>query len=155
MHRMNSMDPLHDNAAELIKAAQAFHAAASQPGILGAAPLSLARTEEALQLLSGAWYQLAADASPRIARPSNRLSAPDAESLGIDDLSREQEARLITTLQDVAAAFARCARSCREGRLAVTPVIAGCANDEEIEYERSGGESISFRDHEPQKQRVA
>jgi len=154
MHRMNSMDPLHDNAAALIKAAQAFHAAASQPGILGAAPLCLARTEEALQLLSGAWYQLAADASPRIARRSNRLSAPAAESLGID-LSREQEARLIATLQDVAAAFARCARSCREGRLTVTPVIAGCANDEEIEYERSGGESVSLRDHEPQKQRVA
>jgi hypothetical protein len=144
MHRMNSMDPLHDNAAELIKAAQAFHSAASQPGILGAAPLSLARTEEALQLLSGAWYQLAADASPRT----------DASS-GIDDLSREQEARLIATLHDVAAAFARCARSCREGRLAVTPVIARRANDEEIEYERSGRESVSFGEHEPQKQRVA
>jgi hypothetical protein len=144
MHRMNSMDPLHDNAAELIKAAQAFHSAASQPGILGAAPLSLARTEEALQLLSGAWYQLAADASPRT----------DASS-GIDDLSREQEARLIATLHDVAAAFARCARSCREGRLAVTPVIAGCANAREIEYERSGRESVSFGEHEPQKQRVA
>jgi hypothetical protein len=141
---MNSMDPLHDNAAELIKAAQAFHSAASQPGILGAAPLSLARTEEALQLLSGAWYQLAADASPRT----------DASS-GIDDLSREQEARLIATLHDVAAAFARCARSCREGRLAVTPVIAGCANDVEIEYERSGRESVSSGEHEPQKQRVA
>jgi hypothetical protein len=123
MHRVNSMDPLHDNAA------------ASQPGILGAAPLSRARTEEALQLLSGAWYQLAADASPRIA---------EAESSGIDGLSREQEARLIATLHDVAAAFARCARSCREGRLTITPVIAGCArNDQEIEYERSGGEPVA------------
>jgi hypothetical protein len=119
MHRMNSMNPLHDNAAELIKAAQSFHSAASQPGILGAAPLSLARTEEALQLLSGAWYQLAADSS------------------GVDRLSREQEARLTATLHDVAAAFARCARSCREGRLAVTPVLARCASDEEIKYERT------------------
>jgi hypothetical protein len=116
--RMNSMNPLHDNAGELIKAARAFHSAAGQPGILGAAPASLARTEEALRLLSGAWYQLAADSS------------------GVDRLSREQEARLIATLHDVAAAFARCARACREGRSAVTPVIAGCASDEEIEYER-------------------
>jgi hypothetical protein len=137
MHPMNSMEPLHDNAAELIKAAQAFHSGASEPGVLGAAPLSLARTEEALQLLSGAWYQLAADSS------------------GVDRLSREREARLIATLHDVAAAFARCARSCREGRLAVTPVIAGCANAREIEYERSGRESVSFGEHEPQKQRVA
>jgi hypothetical protein len=155
MHRMNSVNPLHDNAADLIKAAQAFHSASSQPGIHAAAPLSLARIEEALHLLSGAWYQLAADASPRIARLSSRVSAPDAEPSGTDDLSREQEARLIATLHDVAAAFARCARSCREGRLAVTPLIAGCAEDEEIEYERSGCESVHLREHEPQQQRVA
>jgi hypothetical protein len=155
MHRMNSVNSLHDNAAGLIKAAQGFHSAASQPGIHGAAPLYLACTEEALRLLSGAWYQLAADASPRIARRSRPLRAPDAESSGIDGLSREQEARLIATLHDVAAAFARCARSCREGRLAVAPVIAGCAEDEEIEYERSGGESVPVGEHEPQKQRVA
>jgi hypothetical protein len=104
MHHMNSMDPLYDEAAELIKAAQTFHSAADQPGTRPAVPLSLARTEEALQLLSGAWYRLAADAT-------------------IDGLSREQEVRLIATLHDVAAAFARCARTCREGRLAVTPVL--------------------------------
>jgi hypothetical protein len=155
MHRMNLTDPLHDSAAELIKAAQSFNSAASQPGTHGAAPFSLARTEEALQLLSGAWYQLAADASPRIARRSRLLSARDAESSGTEGLSREQEARLTAALHDVAAAFARCARSCREGRSAVTPVIAGCAEDEEIEHERSPGESVPFGKHEPQKQRVA
>ena len=155
MHRMNSVDPLHDNAAELIKAAQGFHSAASQPGIHGAAPLCLARTEEALQLLSGAWYQLAADASPRMARRSRWHSARDAESSGIDGRSREQEAGLIAALHDVAAAFARCARSCRAGRLAVTPVIGGCAEDEEIEPVRSGGKSVPFGKREPQKQRVA
>lgn len=64
---MNSMDPLHNSAAELIKAAQVFHSAAGQPGSHAAAPPSRARTEEALQLLSGAWYQLAADAAPGIA----------------------------------------------------------------------------------------
>jgi hypothetical protein len=101
------MDSLHDKAAELIKAAQAFHSAADETGIHSAVPLSLARTEDALQLLSGAWYQLAADAEPS----------------EIDSLSHEQEVRLKAALHDVAAAFARCARTCREGRLAVTPVL--------------------------------
>jgi hypothetical protein len=112
MHRMNSIDRLHDEAAELIKAAQAFNSAADQIGIRPAVPLSLARTEDALQLLSGAWYQLAADASPR-----------DAEPSAVDGLSHEQEVHLKATLHDVAAAFARCARICREARLAVTPVL--------------------------------
>jgi hypothetical protein len=123
MHRMNSMDPLQDKAAELIKAAQDFHSAADQPGIRPAVPLSLARTEEALQLLSGAWYQLAADASPEIATRSRQPGTRDARPPRTDGLSHEEEARLIAALQDVAAAFARCARTCRDGRLAVTPVI--------------------------------
>jgi hypothetical protein len=144
MHRMNSTDPLQDKAAELIKAAQAFHFAADQPRIRPALPLSLARTEEALQLLSGAWYQLAADASPRIASRSRRLSARDAEPSEIDGLSHEQEVRLIATLHDVAAAFASCARTCREGRLAVTPVLT-----------TNGGRSIPVRERAPRKQRVA
>ena len=120
---MNSMNPLHDQAAELIKAAQAFHSAADQTEIRRAVPLSLARTEEALQLLSWAWYQLAGDASPGIASRSRQLGERDADPSEIDNLSHEQEVRLIATLHDVAAAFARCARTCREGRLAVTPVL--------------------------------
>jgi hypothetical protein len=144
MHRMNSIDPLHDKAAELIKAAQAFHSAADQTGIRRAVPLSLARTEEALQLLSGAWYQLAGDASPRIASRSRQLSEREADPSEIDNLSHEQEARLIATLHDVAAAFAHCARTCREGRLAVAPALA-----------TSGGRSIPFGERAPRKQRVA
>ena len=97
---MNSMDPLHDQAAELIKAAQAFHSAADQTGIRRAAPLSLARTEEALQLLSGAWYQLAGDASPGIASRSRQLGERDADPSEIDNLSHEQEVRLIATLHE-------------------------------------------------------
>jgi hypothetical protein len=103
---MNSTDPLHDHAAQLIDAARAFHAAAGHPGRRTAAPLSLARTEEALQLLSGSWYQLAADAVPEIGQ--------------VDGLSHEQEVRLVATFHDVAAALARCARVCRDAR----PVMA-------------------------------
>ena len=142
---MNSMDPLHDQAAELIKAAQAFHSAADQTEIRRAVPLSLARTEEALQLLSGAWYQLAGDVSPGIASRSRQLGERDADPSEIDNLSHEQEVRLIATLHDVAAAFAHCARTCREGRLAVAPALA-----------TSGGRSIPFGEPAPRrKQRVA
>ena len=40
------------------------------------------------------------------------------------ELSHEQEAHLMGTLHDVSAAFARCARTCREGRSTVAPLIA-------------------------------
>jgi hypothetical protein len=133
---MNSMDPLHNTAAALIKAAQAFHSAAGQRGSHMAAPPSLARTEEALGLLSGAWYQLAADASPGIAMP------------GSDGLSHEQQVHFIATLHDVAAAFARCARTCRDARLVVTPVIARPANDEELEYDGRGPGSAGLGERE-------
>jgi hypothetical protein len=106
MRGMNSTDPLHDHAAQLIDAARAFHAAAGQPGRPRAAPLSLARTEEALRVLSGSWYQLAANAVPGIGQ--------------VEGLSHEQEAHLIATFHDVAAALARSARVCRDAR----PVIA-------------------------------
>ena len=117
MRLMNSTDPLHDRAAQLIDAARAFHAAAGQPGRRTAAPLSLARTEEALQLLSGSWYQLAADAAPGIAERG---------------FPREQEVRVIATFHDVAAALARCARVCRDAR----PVIARAIDDADVGPER-------------------
>jgi hypothetical protein len=85
---MNTPNRLHDCATELVEAARAFHAAADQPGSPAAAPGSLASLEEALQVLSAAWYQLAANASP----PGPRIDGP----------SREHEARLIGTLHDVA-----------------------------------------------------
>jgi hypothetical protein len=119
MRRMNSTDPLHHHAAQLIDAARAFHAAAGQPGVRNAAPLSLARTEEALQLLSGSWYRLAADAVPGIAQRGHRHHVDHPPS-HVEGLSPEQEVRLIATFHDVAAALARCARACRDAR----PVIA-------------------------------
>jgi hypothetical protein len=106
---MTPPDPLHDPASALVEAANAFSDAAETRGSHMAAPDSLDSLREALQVLSAAWYRLAADAG---------VSMPKG------DLSREQEVRLIGTLQDVAAAFARCARACRDGSLAVTPVIA-------------------------------
>ncbi len=121
---MNTADRLHHRATELVGAARAFHAGAEEPGSHAAAPDSLAALEEALQVLSAAWYQLAADASPgiverRCGRGSEAPSWPR-----FDGVSREQEVRLMGTLHDVAAAFARCARACRDGRSTVGPIIA-------------------------------
>ena len=121
---MNAADRLHHCAAELVGAARAFHAGAEEPGSHAAAPESLAALEEALQVLSAAWYQLAADASPGIVE---RRRGPGSEARPwprFDGVSREQEVRLMGTLHDVAAAFARCARACRDGRSAVGPIIA-------------------------------
>ena len=94
----------------LVEAARAFHRAAEAPGSHRAAPEYLASQQEALRVLSAAWYRLAADAVARVESPSG--------------LSREQEVTLIGALHDVAAAFARCARACREGESTVAPVIA-------------------------------
>jgi hypothetical protein len=101
--------PEHTTSA-LVEAARAFHRAVEAPGSHRAAPEYLASQQEALQVLSAAWYRLATDA---VARDASRSR-----------LSREQEVTLIGALHDVAAAFARCARACRQGESTVTPVIA-------------------------------
>jgi hypothetical protein len=106
---MTPPDLLRDPASALVEAAQAFDRATETRGSHKAAPDALASLQEALQALSAGWYRLAADAGASMSR---------------GDLSREQEVRLIGALQDVAAAFARSARACREGRSTVTPVIA-------------------------------
>jgi hypothetical protein len=121
---MNTSDPLQGRACELVEAARAFRASAERPGSHVAAPDVLDSLEEALQLLSGGWYQLAADASPGIVE-RRRGRATEARSWPrVDGLSREQEVRLMGSLHDVAAAFARCARACRDGRSTATPIIA-------------------------------
>jgi hypothetical protein len=104
--RMRTTDAIDGHASELLEAAQRFRSAAEEPGCHVAGPDALVSLEEALQVLSAAWYQLAAD---------SRATS--------DGLSREREVQLMGTLHDVAAGFARCARMCREGRAAVTPII--------------------------------
>lgn len=124
MPGMDTPYRLNQCAAELADAARKFRTAAGRPGAHAAAPDSLASLEDALQALSGSWYQLAADAAPgivarRVGRGTRAGGRPD-----LDELSREQEVRLMAALHDVAAAFARCARQCREGRTAVGPLVA-------------------------------
>jgi hypothetical protein len=127
---MTSQDPLHDPVTALIDAAEEFHRAAATRGSHRAAPDSLASSQEALQVLSAAWYRVAADAAPR--RDGH--------------LSREQEVRLIGALHDVAAAFARCARACRDGRSTITPVITAGNVDDEVSW---------FAERRPPTERVA
>jgi hypothetical protein len=113
-----------DSAAELVEAARTFQAAAQRPGSHAGAPDALESLEEALQVLSAAWYQLAADASPGIVA-RRRVRGSEAGSWPrADGISREQEVHLMGTLHDVAASFARCARACRDGRSTVTPILS-------------------------------
>jgi hypothetical protein len=103
---METRDRLDTRASQLLQEARRFHSAAAQPGSHLRAPEALASLEEALQALSAAWYQLAADGSPGTAG------------------RHEQEPQLTGTLHDVAAAFARCARVCRDGRTEVTRLMS-------------------------------
>jgi hypothetical protein len=72
----------------------------------------------------------AADAFGRAAdMPGSHAAAPESLAsldavLPPGELSREQELRLIGALHDVAAAFARCGRACRECDQTMAPLIA-------------------------------
>lgn len=102
---MTTADDLRHRASELVEAARDLQSAAEARRSHAGAPDALSSLEEALQVLSAAWYQLGADAW--------QADAP----------TREEEVRLVGALHDVAAAFARCARSCREARAIATPLI--------------------------------
>ena len=117
---MTSQDPSRDPASALVEAAHAFHRAAETRGSHADAPEALASLQEALQVLSTAWYRLAADAVPGIVDRHHGPSRQAGASPHKGGLSREQEVRLVGALHDVAAAFARCARACREGGSTVT-----------------------------------
>jgi hypothetical protein len=118
---MNSAGHIHDHASDLLTAARAIQESAGRPGSSLAAIATLTSLEEALQVLSASWYQLAADAGVLERRREARLAQPwPAAENG---LSREQEVRLIGTLHEVAAAFAQCARACRDARPTLVPLI--------------------------------
>jgi hypothetical protein len=152
---MNTADSLHARASELVEAARAFHAAAEQPKSHASAPDSLASLEEALQVLSAAWYQLAADASPEVVSRRRRRTPETDSRPQRDGLSREQEVNLVATLHDVAAAFARCARECREGRTTVTRIIARRAVGGRTDGRASGEDLSWFGGRELSPQRVS
>src|SRR5215211_4019208 len=108
---MEIADRLSPRASELVGAARGFQPAAAQPGCHIDAPDALVALEEALQVLSAACYQLAADASPGMdeRRPDRGSEAPPPPRG--DGLSREQEVLLMGMLHEIAAGFARCARA--------------------------------------------
>ena len=134
---MTSLDPLHGPVAALVEAAHAFDRAAETRGSHSAAAESLASLQEALQVLSAAWYRLAAD-SPRSG----------------GGLTREQEVRLTGGLHDVAAAFARCARACRQGRSTVVPIMARMHGRRGVDGSPDG-ELSWFASNRPPTERVA
>jgi hypothetical protein len=121
---METKDRLDTRASQLLQEARRFQSAAAQPGSHLKAPEALASLEEALQALSAAWYQLAADGSPGIVGRHERRGSDTRSSPTSNGLPHEQEAHLTGTLHDVAAAFARCARVCRDGRTEVTRLMS-------------------------------
>jgi hypothetical protein len=73
MVAMNPASHLRDCTFDLVVAARSFQAAAQASGSYEAVPQSVAALEDALQALSGAWYQPAAHASP--GSPSGNANA--------------------------------------------------------------------------------
>jgi hypothetical protein len=126
---MNRSSPQQESTYQLKEAARASHAPAAALGRPTTVADVLESVEEALQVLSGRWYQLAADASSVIVeRPGD--GADGRARPGADGLGRDDEIRLMDALDDVAAAFARCARACRDARTTVTPVARRMADDD-------------------------
>lgn len=130
---MTTSHAIDRHAAELLAAARAFQSETEQSGTHLAAPGALASLEEAFQALSAAWYQLAADAVPRAV---DSRDARAAAQVFTDGMPREAELQLVGTLHDVAAGFARCARTCRESRRRAAPIIARAAANHEHEQVR-------------------
>jgi hypothetical protein len=137
MREMTSQDQLDNKASALVDGAEAFRRAAEQNGSHLAAPSALDSLHEALQLLSTACYRLAVDAAPG------------------EGLSREQHVRLTGALHDVAAAFARCARACRQGGSTVTPIISRRIDHGRTGAQRPDGDLSWFSRGAPAAERVA
>jgi hypothetical protein len=132
---------LSRRASELVEDARRFQSAAAEPGCHIAVPDALGSLEEALQVLSAAWYQLAADAAPRMAARRRGAGAPAGSRGARDGLSREAEVQLVGALHDVATGLARSARTCRDSRSVATPTItrraAGRGRDHDEVTERA------------------
>ena len=153
---MRTPNDLHRRATELVDAARAFRAAAEQPGSHAGVPGALESLEEALQLLSGGWYQLAGDAAPGIVSRRAGRGSEGGPRPRVDEISREQEAHLMGALHDIAASFARCARACRQGRSTASPIIAQrSAAVPNTSEGQSYGELSWFEGRRPPPQRVA
>jgi hypothetical protein len=60
---------------------------------------------------------------------STLVDGARAFSRAAEQPGSEQEVRLTGALHDVAAAFARCARACRQGGSTVTPIISRRIDD--------------------------
>jgi hypothetical protein len=106
-------------------------------------------------VLSAAWDQLAGDASRGVVERRCGHGSEEPSSPWFDGRSREDEVRLIGTLHDVAAAFARCARAGREARSGVTPIIAGPGAASRADGRGHGNEFPHFERHERPGRRVA
>lgn len=114
---------LDRHADQLLATAQAFQSAAGKPGSSAAAPAALDYLDEAFGILSAAWCEVAADAAPGIIERWGRNGGGQTATVAEQALSREQEAHLMACLHDVAGALASSARTCREARSTIVPLL--------------------------------
>jgi hypothetical protein len=120
---MTSRNALSSRAAALLDAAEAFHRAAETAGSHNGAAESLGAAQTALRVLSAAWYRVAADAVPSLHEREPVRDLPGQVPSPASGLSREQEVLLVGALHDAAAAFAKCARECRDSEATVAAII--------------------------------
>ena len=114
---------LDEQAEQLLEGSRAFRAAAGTSNSSGNAPAALDHLDEALGVLSTAWCEIAADAAPGIIERWDRTGDDETAVAVEQELSHEQEAHLMGCLHDVASALASCARTCREARSTVAPLL--------------------------------
>ena len=120
---IDSTTGLDEQAEQLLERSRAFRAAAGTPNSSANAPATLDRLDQALGVLSAAWCEIAADAAPGIIERWDRTGDEETPIAVEQELSHEQEAHLMGSLHDVASALACCARTCREARSTIAPLL--------------------------------
>jgi hypothetical protein len=119
---MNLTEDPHTGVSAIEALGDRLARRAREPNSWADAPHLLLLQERALLDLSASWCGVASSAAPTIAglrHRDHRTGAPSIET----GLSREQEVQLISILHDVSADLTAAARSCRNARSIVEPLV--------------------------------
>jgi hypothetical protein len=119
---MAQSPPPNALATELAAVDGALVAAIQDDAGWSRAPQLLRDLERGLLSLSAGWQELAALAAPTVTRLRGHEGRPNGEPVDTG-LSRGQEVQLISALHDLATELVASARSCRNTRRIVEPLI--------------------------------
>jgi hypothetical protein len=131
-----AMSQIHLNqpADDLLSAALALSEAAEAPGASAALGAVVPRLQQTLRVLSASLYTLADDAVPTFAE--RRRLGPSVRVDHASGMSREQEVRVLSTINDLAGTLSRCAGSCDGVREIAVPMIAAPAAERDDPHAR-------------------